>query len=301
MKKKIIIFLSILMFFSFSNNVSGQEKKNLKKIIAITTVDGNIFIGKLLRETDNIIRIKTKSAGNITIKKKNIKSVDFDYVAGSETTNKSKNTKGYRDYPSRYFLGTSSYNLRKGEGYYANTWIFFNEFNYGITDYFSAGIGVIPLFLFNGEATPVWLKTKLSYPIIKDKFNISGGVMAGSVIGNDIDVTIPFWFYGGATYGNRNNNITISLNYGYVEGEFSPAMCTVSGKYKVSRRTFLMTDNYFILDSDVDFATLSMVGARTMFKGLTLDYGGIIPLASEIIESGLYIYPYLGIKIGVGK
>ncbi len=300
LKNYLVISLSVLMFFSFNNFVNAQGKKHIKKTIAITTNDGNIFIGKLLKETNKIIRIKTKSAGNITIKKNNIRSIDFNYTQGSSIKNEIKTTNKYKDYPSRYFLGTSGYNLKKGEGYYANTWVFINELNYGITDYFSAGVGVVPLFLFAGTPSPVWLKTKFSYPVLKDKLNVSGGIMAGAVIGLDIDFTVPTFFYAAATVGNRNNNITLSFNYGYVEGEFSPGLYTLSGKYKVSRRTFLMTDNYFILDNETDFTSLSMFGARTMFKGLTLDYGAILPIG-EFIDSDIYIYPYLGIKIGLGK
>ncbi|HEB62696.1 MAG TPA: hypothetical protein ENI82_06060 [Bacteroidetes bacterium] len=299
MKIYLSLFFALIISLSY-NNVYAQAKKHTKKTIAVTTTDGNIYIGKLLKETKKIIRIKTESAGNLTIKKKKIKSIDFDYIPGSDIAADHESKKGYKDYPSRYFMGTSGYNLKKGEGYYANIGIFFNEFNYGITDYFSAGIGVVPLFLFAGAPSPVWLKTKFSYPVVKNKFNISGGIMAGTIVGYDVDFVVPVMFYAAGTYGSRDNNITLSLNYGYFDAEFSPAIFTVGGKYKITRRTFIMSDNYFILGPDIDFGLISTIGARTLFKGLSLDYGATIPIGQGL-DAGLFILPYLGIKVGVGK
>ncbi len=300
MRNFIIALFSLLLIFQFNNTVFGQEKRHAKKTIAVTTVDGNVYIGKLLKETDKIIRIRTESAGNITIKKKKIKTIDFDYIPGFKSEVKTKNGKAYKDYPSRYFMGTSGYNLKKGEGYYANTMLFYNEFNYGLSNYFSMGAGTIPLFLFNGAPTPVWIKTKVSAPVVKNKFNISGGAMFGTVIGVDADIEgVPTWLYAAGTIGSRDNNITLSVNYIHGGGEWSPALFSLSGKYKITSRTFLMADSYFSY-GDFEGGFITLIGGRTMFRGITLDYGGIIPLAGDF-DFGLYVFPYLGIKIGFGR
>lgn len=301
MKNFIVALFSILLIFQSNISVFGQEKKHIKKTIAITTVDGNVYIGKLLKETDKTIRIKTESAGNITIKKKKIKSIDFDYIQSNKTGIKLKKSKAFRDYSYRYFLGTSGYNLKKGEGYYANTMLFYNDFNYGLSNYFSIGAGTIPLFLFNGAPTPIWIKTKVSTPLVKNKFNVGGGAMFGTVIGEDIDFEgIPIWLYAVGTLGSKNNNITLSVNYVYGGGgEWIPAFFTLSGKYKISSRTFLMGDSYFSYGG-YDDGFITLLGGRTMFRGITLDYGGIIPIFGDF-DFGLYIFPYLGIKLGFGK
>jgi len=57
--------------------------------------------------------------------------------------------------------------LHKGEGYYQNIWVFWNQASFGVTENFSLGFGIIPLFLFGGEAgqySPIWVVPKLSYP-----------------------------------------------------------------------------------------------------------------------------------------
>lgn len=301
MKNFIIVILSLVLVLQSNNIAFGQKHRQAKRTIAVRTYDGNFYTGKLLKETAKIIRIKTESAGNITIKKKKIKSIDFDYNPDKKPEVKSKDSKGLKDYPSRYFLGTSGYNLKKGEGYYANSMLFFNEFNYGLSDYFSIGAGTIPLFLFDGAPTPVWLKTKISFPFVENKVNVSGGVMAGTAIGLDDIEVVPTWLYAAGTFGSRDNNVTFSLNYIYDrEGGWSPAIFSLSGKYKITSKTFLMEDSYFIID-EFNSAFISLVGFRTMFKGVTLDYGGTIPIAGDIIDFDLYVIPYLGIKIGFGR
>ncbi len=294
-----LILFSTIVFFSLLtiSNIQAQNKSK-KETVTITTLDGNIYTGKILKQTEKTIRIKTTSAGVLTIKKKKIKSIDFDPSSSSSNA-----VSQYRSYPSKYFLGTSGYNLKKGEGYYGNTWIFFNEINYGITDNLSIGAGTIPLFIFNGAPTPVWLKTKVSLPIVKNKINISGGAMAGAIIGEEFYSDNTFlWLYSAGTLGSKEKNISFSINFIYGGGGWSPALFTLSGKYKVSHRTYLLTDNYLSFDTNgLGDGIFSFLGARTAFKGISLDYGGIVPIGAGIFDVGIYIVPYLGIKIGFGR
>ncbi len=53
----------------------------------------------------------------------------------------------------------------------------------GVTNYFSIGAGIVPVFLFGGGATPVWITPKFSIPVVKDKFNVGAGALVGTVLG----------------------------------------------------------------------------------------------------------------------
>ena len=86
---------------------------------------------------------------------------------------------------TRYFWSPNGYNLKKGEGYYQNVWIMGNQAIYGITNHISAGIGTIPLFLFGGAPTPVWLTTKFSIPVVENKFNVGAGALVGTILGEE--------------------------------------------------------------------------------------------------------------------
>jgi hypothetical protein len=61
--------------------------------------------------------------------------------------------------------------------------VLFNQGGYGVTNYFSIGAGILPVFLFGGGATPVWITPKFSIPVVIDKFNVGAGALAGTVLG----------------------------------------------------------------------------------------------------------------------
>lgn len=300
MKKYFSLVLTVILSISFLNNCISQDNKNPDKTVTIETVDGLVITGNIYSQNSTFIKLKTNSAGIITIEKSKIKSVQNGNFSNDSLEIKENKLK---QYPSKYFLGGSAYNLNQGEVYYANTGIFLNEINYGVTNNFSIGIGVIPLFLFNGAPTPLWAKAKLSYPIIKDKINVSGGIVAGSILSSDEieDVGLIGAFYGIATFGSKNKNVSIGLNYAFGGNELSPPIFTINGKAKISKRTFLISDNFLYIDNSGyqnENSLISILGARTLFTGIALDYGGIIPIGDTLFE-GLFIYPYLGIKIGI--
>lgn len=282
----------VIMSFISIQKIKAQKARNVD-YIEINIKGGNIIKGELLRQTDEFYEVKLSSSGVIKVKKSQVSSVKIDFNTNFNE-DMEENDKKYYSYSSRYFICISGYNLNKGEAYYANTWIFYNDFNFGITDHFSVGAGTVPLFLFNGADSPMWLKAKLSYPIIKDKIMIAGGVIGGALVGDEnISENNGIWFYGVSTFGSKSNNMTIGINVAKGFNSDFNYVFSLSGIKKVSIRTFLIMDNYFKFSQK---AILTMIGARTMFKGITIDYGGVIPLSTDF-DSGLYIFPYLGFKV----
>lgn len=302
MKKYFSLVLTVILSISIVNNCFSQEISSDLRSVTIETVDGLIIKGKIVSQTRTYLKLKTNSAGIITIEKSKIKSIENGTVSSEGQEIEGNKLK---EYPSKYFLGGSAYNLNRGEAYYANTGIFFNEIIYGVTNNFSIGAGVIPLFLFNGSPTPLWFKAKLSYPIVENKINISGGFIAGSIFSRDEieDIGIIGAVYGIATFGSKHKNVSIGINYAFGDRELSPPIITLNGKAKISKRTFLISDNFIYIDNsgyNRENSLISILGARTLFKGIALDYGGIIPIGDGLFE-GLFIYPYLGIKIRIGR
>lgn len=172
-----------------------------------------------------------------------------------------------------------------------------NQASVGVTDYFSIGAGLIPLFFFGGTATPVWIVPKFSIPVVKDKFNIGAGVLAGTLLGES---NTGFGIvYGLGTVGNRNNNLTLGFGYGYAGGQWaSRPLFTLSGMVRVGPRGYLMSENYFIGLGSTNLALLSL-GARTIIKKAGIDYGLFFPASSDI---GAFIaIPWLGFTLPFGK
>ena len=92
-------------------------------------MDGNEFIGIILEQSPDKIRLKTDKLGEISILRSDIKKI----TRLSATT--AKNGTYWLDNPqsTRYFWTPNAYSLKKGEGYYQNVWIFFNQAVFGTT------------------------------------------------------------------------------------------------------------------------------------------------------------------------
>ena len=162
---------------------------------------------------------------------------------------------------TRYFFMTNGYGLKQGEAYYQNTWIMFNQMSYGITDHITIGAGIVPLFLFAGAPTPAWITPKIAIPLVKDKFNMSVGMILGHIIGEGISFGLG---YGDFTLGNRDHNLTIGAGWAFADGDWatSPSL-TLSGMTRVGRKTYLLTENYYIGLDDSSAGILS-IGGRSV-------------------------------------
>jgi len=268
MKNIIRLIVCIIGLFLCSFQATAQLS-DTTTIYQITTLDDNEFIGHILSETETTIEFKTATIGIITIRKNQIKK--REELISNESTNGLLWTENPMAF--RYFIGNSGYSLRKGEAYYQNAWVFVNNFDIGISDRFSLGIGTVPLFLFAGAATPVWLTPRVSLPIESDKVNFGiGGLIGGTLSTND-NYSFGYGF-GNLTLGDRNKNLTLGVGYGFADGEFSnrPTF-SLSGMIRTGKRGYILTENYIISTGFETVAVLSL-GGRFIGKKITIDYGG---------------------------
>jgi hypothetical protein len=63
---------------------------------------------------------------------------------------------------------------------------------------------------------------------------------------------------------------------------------------RTGARGYFITENYFIATSD-EFVALIMLGGRRIIKRTGLDFGVMIPLASEM--DGFFVVPWLGFTV----
>ena len=144
--------------------------------------------------------------------------------------------------------------------------------NYGISDNFSLGGGIVPLFLFGANTTPVWILPKVSIPISSDRFHLGAGAMFGGLVGEESE-TLGL-FYGVGTIGNRDNNMTVGIGYGYAGDEISRTpIINISGMERVNRRLFLLTENYFIPEAEAETGGILSAGARSTTEQFAVDFG----------------------------
>jgi hypothetical protein len=287
LKHILILSLLIANYAKAQYVPEANDSTQKERLVAIEMKTGEQMVGYLISEDDTEVKLRTEKYGVVTLKWRDILSIkDID----QKEVNKEGVYYKYNLQSTRYFFGPSGFGLKKGEGYYQNVWVFFNQASYGFTDYFSASVGTVPVFLFGGPA-PVWIVPKVSIPIIEDKLNISAGAMMGTVLGQEeLGFAIPF---GTFTYGNRNSNISASIGYGMVDGEWSSdPTITVSGMLRVSQKTYLITENYFLPGMD---ASLISLGARSFAGKIGIDYGLVLPIGYTVA------IPWLGLTVPFGK
>lgn len=295
--KAFIRFLLIhLCFFAALNGMYSQEVKiptDTTKLLSIETKDGNEFIGHVREVNLDHVIFKTDKFGEIRISKADVRAVrqvaDTQIVEGQYWTNDANAT--------RYLFGPNGYGLRKGEGYYQNTWIFFNQFSYGITNNFTLGAGIIPLFIFAGAPTPVWVTPKFSFPIKRDQLNLAVGGLFAVVLGEDHS---SFGVaYGQMTFGPRGRNVNIGVGYGYAGTSWAntPTL-SLSGIYRTGPKFALVSENYLFDAGDESVGLLSF-GTRFIGKKISIDAALIIPAIG--FDGELIGIPWLGLTVPFGS
>ncbi len=258
----------------------------------IETTDDNEYIGFIVNQSYDTLILKTERLGIIIFQRSDIKRITKINV------NQVKNGEYWFENPqsTRYFWQPNAYGLKKGEGYYQNVWILFNQASIGVTDNFSIGAGIIPLFFFAEASTPMWLTPKVSIPIKRDKLNVSAGALMGTVLGEeDANFGIA---YGTTTLGSRDQNISFGVGYGYAGGDWATTPTfTLSAMVRLGKRGYFMTENYYIGSAD-DAVILLFLGGRRMIKNSGIDFGILIPSDSD---GELFVIPWLGVTFPLGK
>ena len=234
-------------------------------------------------------------------------------------------SKDYSMIPSNYFVGNSSYSLKKGQLYYANTLLLFNNFQYGLSNHITigGGFGIVPY------ASPLWLNIKAAYPIVKNGLSVNFGLTSYNFIYDEPDfddkgnityhkrfslIPVPLTSFG-LTLGNFRNNLSINYYFSPIGSPLlNPSYFIISGKVQITPRTS------FIMDNEIVIGYLGIYGFRTAARRIVFDYGLMIfheltldfdinlggnppPPSVERHNSGsrVSIFPYVGIKILIGK
>ena len=286
---RLVLMVVVVLLCSLALHAQVESDTSLYRV---ETRDGNEYIGKIVSQDQRILVLNTPQLGAITIQKIDIKSmvqVRPDRVLdGRFLFNNPQST--------RYLWQPNGYGLKRGEAYYQNIWIFFNQVSVGVTDNFTIGAGLIPLFLFAGASTPAWISPKFSVPVTENKFNIGAGALMGTVLG---ETESGFGLaYGTTTFGSRDKNFSVGLGYGYAAGEWADTpLITFSGMIRTGERGYLLTENYLISSGDENLMLLS-IGGRRIVKRVGIDFALILPTQTD---GEVIAIPILGLTVPFGQ
>lgn len=293
---KYLIQLLVLGFLFFVNSISLSAQKPATpkdSIWVLETRDGNTYMGTIQKNRDTTL-INTKF-GLLKIPNSNIKSLEPSSMAGTMVQGEFWQA---NNYATRHFWGPSGYGLKKGQGYYQNTWVLMNQVSYGFTNNFTLGLGVIPTFLFGArEYIPFWLTPKFSIPYKNGKGAFGFGTILFGLLGGDVNEGIGI-LYGANTFGTPDKQLTLGLGYGYsTEGGLAEyPTISLSAQRRFSKRWVFLTENYMLaVGNDAGLFGFISAGARYMGKTVALDFGGIVPYGGDI--DLLIAVPWLGITV----
>lgn len=293
---KAIPFVIAVILLFFSDMCFSQEPDT--NLYRIQTIDGNTFTGKILAEDNETLVLNTEKLGEITIQKADIRSRDL------VQTYMKKDGQLWLPNPqsTRHFWSPNGYGLDKGTGYYQNIWVLYNQVSYGITDNFSMGVGTVPLFLFAGTSTPVWILPKFSFPVVKDKLNIGTGGLFATVLG---EATGVFGLlYETTTVGSRDRNVSLGFAWGFADDNWmSRPLINISTMMRLTAKTYFISDNYLFPHENAGgkygYSMIMSLGGRTIFGGVGLDYSLWIPVGADM--DTFVAIPFLGVTIQLGK
>lgn len=291
--KKLFISLAFTLLGIMYSIAQEPAVTDTTHIYRVETLDGNTFVGTISGEDNASITIMTEKLGAIRILKSDIRSRIL--LAGVQQ----KGGQYWLPNPqsTRYFWAPNGYGLAKGESYYQNIWIFYNQFTWGLTNNFSLSAGTLPLFLFAGAPTPVWLVPKFSIPVTENKFNIGAGAFLGTVLGEDVGAF--GLLFGTFTFGSRDRNLSLGLAQGFsTEGFADIPVINFSILNRTGPRGYFITENYLIV-ADGEVGVLLSVGGRSIIRNIGLDYSLGIPLVPDM---GTFVaMPLLGVTVPMGK
>jgi hypothetical protein len=227
--------------------------------------DGSVLVGRIVAVWADSVRIRAAS-GELTVARAAVLDVR-QYPAAAL-----RNGELWSETPhsTRLVFSPTAFPLDKGEGYYANFWLFLSSFAVGVSDRFTLGAGLTTVPTENFADNVFYLLPK--YTVVSaERIKVALGVMAASVPWDDDERRSLGILYGVATTGSRESNFTLGMGWGYVGDNVSDRpVVTLGGVRRFSRRAALITENWLFPFED-EAGGLVSYGLRFLGERMSVD------------------------------
>ena len=260
--------------------VKNAETASNNSQVEIILKDGNILRGKIVKSTKDYLVISSPLYGEASVHRKQI--IEIKYLNQAKSTN----NRTYKNLSNKYLLTPSAINLKKGESYYQNTYLFLQTFNIGITDYFSISATTEISSLLSGS--PIFMiAPKFGTKVSENSYVGGGFIIAGMIPVDSWRKESYFNFiYGTYTYGDEDGNITI--NAGFSSKDPNQFLFALSGFKRITNKFGLVTDNFIMPSVNIKSSPLNIIsiGGRMIGRRHNLDLAvftipdmiGLVPL-----------------------
>ena len=250
----------------------------------LTTKDGSKLIGRIVEIEKDEIQFESK-LGKLAIpimEIREIKEVSVSLFKEGQYWFPNPNS-------TRLYFAPTGRCLKKGEGYFADYYLFFTMIAVGVTNNItlSGGMSILPTGDFV-ENNIFYFTPKIGL-IQRDNGALSVGAMMVKLpsFGDSAASSVGI-LYSVGTLGGQDRSITAGLGYGYVDWDFADKpMLMIGGESRVSRRVALVTENWMMPGVD---QPLISYGMRFFGEALSVDFAFINTLGDGMFFPGI---PYI--------
>jgi hypothetical protein len=260
-----------------SDDILGLEIPDSTQTQIMKIDEGSSFIGRIIEIDDEKIKFKTKHG---------IMTVSIFEIAEIKIISDDQIKEGKYWFPnpnsSRLFFAPTGRMLKKGEGYFADYFIFFPTVTFGITDNITLGGGFSIVPGLDPFEQVLLFTPKIGVKTSK-RMDLAFGAL---VVKLPEDAPSAGILYGVSTFGSLDKSITIGLGYGYVKDDFADRPIVVlGGETRTSKSISLVTENWIVPEKDTPVLSF---GLRFFGEKVSADFALIFPLEDDVIT-----FPYI--------
>jgi hypothetical protein len=249
----------------------------------LKTRDGSTFVGNVVAAGTDSVTFRT-SVGTLTVARAAIAELRevprTAMRAGGEYWPPDPNE-------TRLFFAPTGRMLKRGEGYFSDTYLFLLGVAGGVTDRVTLGGGVSVLPLENFSDNILYLTPKIGL-VSGERVNVAVGAAIGTARWLVEDVGTAGIFYGVGTFGGSDASVSTGVGYAYAGSDVNNTpILMLGGARRVSRRVSLVTENYLFPETETRF--VYWYGLRLMGEKLSTDLAFINASSSGIFPGVPYV------------
>jgi len=282
---KIIYIAFITLFLTTFTQLFSTEKSNetinleipdSTQVQILMVEDGSSFIGRIIEVGEEELKFETKYG---------VLTFSIFEITELKLVSKDQFKEGKYWFPnpncSRLFFAPTGRMLKKGEGYFADYFIFFPTVTFGVTNNITLGGG---FSILPGEDLDEQII--LFTPKVGLKTSKKMDLAIGALVVKLPESTSAGILYGVSTFGSLDKSVTFGLGYGYFDDELADKpIIVLGGESRTSRNISLVTENWLVPEKDTPVMS---AGLRFFGEKISADFALIFPFEKEV-----FIFPYI--------
>ena len=299
-KIRALLALGLMVSIIFSQSYYATNSHS-ETVIEIVTYDGNVFVGRLIEETELKFTIRSIDGIEIAIPKARIQKINHIEVLKN-------NREVWRADPNKsmYIFSPTAFPIGNNKTYFRDFQIFYPSYNVGFADNisFQGGVFYVPGMPIN--RTPIIFSAKYSFSngdMMKPSANqitFASGFMNMFIPEGPYNVGIAFTT---ATLGNYFSNSSISFGWPYARGsgdtffgDLNKPLIVFAANHRVSRKAAIVGEYWRFPVDDSFMVSPFTICYRFITRKGSIDVGGVFFGFFEA-DNEFFVFPVLNFSI----